>query len=224
MKHVIVQKLQKKTQIDMRMCVFNSSKNKGFNTRKAQSGIIMFITLISLVVMLLASIALVRSTDTSMLIAGHLSFRRDITNQAERAIPAIRAVFQGTGALSTVNSRNSDSIGANYYATIQSSNAFGIPNALLDTGSVTYNTNVISDPTTAVTVRYLIDRMCLPTTPNAPASSANCGLTLSVSNQSCGSQDCITAKGPDVPIYRISVRATGPRNTETYMQSTFTVN
>ncbi|MBC7787372.1 MAG: hypothetical protein H7Z18_08035 [Methylophilaceae bacterium] len=224
MKQVYPLQLQKKTQISMQPYLHSSLKNKGLSSRKTQSGIIMFITLISLVVMLLSSIALVRSTDTSMLIAGHLSFRRDITNQAERAIPAIRVIFQGTGALSTVNSRNSDQISANYYATIQSSNAFGIPNALINTGSATYNTNVISDATSGVTVRYLIDRMCLPTTANAPASAANCGLTLSVTDNSTSGPDAVTAKGPDIPIYRISVRATGPRNTETYMQSTFTVN
>ena len=51
---------------------------------RRQAGVVMIITLIALVALLAASIALVRSFDSSMLQAGGLAFKRDLVNQGER--------------------------------------------------------------------------------------------------------------------------------------------
>lgn len=195
---------------------------------KRQTGIVMLITLIALVIMLLASIALIRSTDTNLLVSGHLSFKRDVVNQAERTIPVIKQLFSTTstpvGVLSTAVSRQQDLVASNYFATIQASNGFGIPTSLLDTSSAVF-TNLAATISgaagTGITIHYMIDRMCLAAgVPN----TTSCSISKSTSDPTGqNKQSSGKPAGVDTPIYRISIRATGPRNTEAYIQSTFTV-
>ena len=52
-----------------------------------ERGVIMVITLIALVVLMIGGIALIRSFDTSMLLAGNLAFRRDLVNQGSERWP-----------------------------------------------------------------------------------------------------------------------------------------
>ncbi len=182
------------------------------STRHAQSGVIMLVALISLVIMLLASIALIRSTDANLMAAGNLSFRRDVVNQAERAIPQIVTIFT-TGALSTDAARIADSPANNYSATILAGNTLGIP-----TGLSTMGTNLITNVASGIQIQYLIDRMCLS---NGPVTPVNCSLSKPISNQTGSKGGGAGVQGGDPPIYRISIHATGPRNTETYIQTTF---
>jgi len=188
------------------------------NPNIKQSGIVMIVTLIALAILLLASVALIRSTDANMMIAGHLSFKRDIVNRTERAIPVVRTAFT-TGALTTSLARQVDVPNANYYSTILASNANGIPNVLLD--SVAFDTalpnNNIVDPIGQVTIRYVIDRMCLAP---GPISSTSCSLS-STSTDLNGNPDP-KAAGATRALYRISMRVSGPRNTEAFIQTTVT--
>lgn len=186
--------------------------------RQTQLGVILPITLISLLILLIASVALIRSTDTSLLIAGQIGFKRDAVNQGERAIPMLRAMFDVGGILSNVSSREKHHESSNYFATIQPSNASGIPLQLL--GNSFGTSNAITNDAARITVRYLIDRMCLT---EGAVSNNNC-TTLSSSTDIGG--DALSlgegkATGIALPIYRISIRATGPRNTEVFLQSTF---
>ena len=75
-----------------------------------QSGFVMIVTLLALVIMLLASVALIRSTDTNLVIAGNMAFKRDLINQAERAIPVIQTTFL-SGALQNAVQRNINVLG-----------------------------------------------------------------------------------------------------------------
>jgi len=188
--------------------------NKSLRPLKQQAGIVMLVTLICLVILMLASVALVRSTDTNLVIAGNMAFKRDVVNQAERAIPTIKTLFTG-GALFDATVRQNDLVSNNYYASIQTNNSKGIPNVLM---AVTDgNANNILDTNAQIIVRYVIDRMCLSTGPVSPTS---CSLSKSTTNPGGGGNNP-PVPGPDVPVYRISIRATGPSNTEAFVQSTF---
>ena len=61
--------------------------------RRAQQGVVLFIALIILVAMTLAGIALMRSVDTNVLIAGNLAFRQANTMYADTGVEAARAWF-----------------------------------------------------------------------------------------------------------------------------------
>ena len=62
-----------------------------------QKGVTLMITLIMLVVMTLSAIALIRSTDTSNLIAGNVAFQQGATNSAQQGIQ------QGLSDLASLN-------------------------------------------------------------------------------------------------------------------------
>lgn len=179
-----------------------------------QTGFVMIVTLIALVIMLLASVALIKSTDANLQIAGNMAFKRDLINQAERTIPNIQARFKASGALSGDVSRESDNPANNYSATILASNNSGIPQVLLDMD--TNANNIQPSDGSNVLIRYVIDRMCLST---GPADDKYC--TLAVSNSAIGGSDPKAPGGQRFPVYRITIRATGPRNTEAYMQTTY---
>jgi type IV pilus assembly protein PilX len=192
------------------------SQYKEANLKKQQAGVVLIVTLIALVIMLLASVALIRSTDTNLLIAGNMAFKRDLINQAERVIPQIKTRLS-TGALSSESAKQTDLTTQNYYATTQASNASGIPNVLLALAD--NNTNNIVDASLDIRVRYVIDRMCLDT---GEATESKC--TLAGSSSDGNGQGVLggpKSGGVNYPVYRITLWATGPRNTQAYVQTTY---
>lgn len=189
-----------------------------------QAGVVLFITLIALVVMLIASVALIRSTDTNLLVSGSLAFKRDVINQAERSMPTIRDKFL-IGALSSGVAKQTDRIATdNYYATILPSNSQGVPNILLNTATfdAAMPSNNIVYTAGGITIRYVVDRMCVAGTVEVSAGSC----TISKPGTDFGG-DAFNIEnkltGEDGVVYRISLRATGPKNTEAFLQSTFTI-
>lgn len=188
-----------------------------------QQGVVLPITLVALLILLIASVALIRSTETNLMISGNMAFRRDLVNQAERALPVVQTIFD-TGALSNPQAREADLQASNFFASRQTSNASGIPNQLLNTTTfdAQFASNNIADNTTQITIRYLIDRICLAA---GPVTTSNC--TRTTQNTDTGGDatnlGLEKANGNDTPIYRLSIRATGPRNTEAFFQYTFTL-
>ena len=195
---------------------------------KFQSGVVLIVTLIALVLLMIASVALIKSTESTSLIAGSIGFKRDMVNQAERAMPTIRTRFI-TGTLSNEATRNANLASANYSAFILPTDAKGLPTVLANTASfdTTYSTNNITDSDAVITVRYVIDRMCFAA---GSVNATNCILGTSVTDvggnikgiQGVGGSGG-KVSGSDRALYRISMRVSGPRNAETYMQSTFTI-
>lgn len=186
--------------------------------KKSQSGVVLVVALMALVIMLLASVALIRSTNTNLLIAGNMAFKRDLINQAERAIPVIKAKLITGGVLGGELTRHNNLISNNYYATIQANNPSGIPNVLFAVAD--NNANNITDAASGVTVRYVIDRMCLAT--GEPIEKTCTMGGFSGNGAGCSSIPCVGPGGINYPVYRITLRITGPRNTESYLQTTYT--
>jgi len=179
-----------------------------------QQGLVLIVTLLALMILLLASVALIRSTDSSLNIAGTMAFKRDLINQAERALPQIQQAFL-TGALSTELSRLSDSPGNNYYASVQATNASGIPNVLFAVDGANAN-NIKTTDGSNIEIRYVIDRICLA--PNK-VDAKKC--TLAANNETKGREPGEDPISTYYPVYRLTLRAIGPKNTESYMQATF---
>jgi type IV pilus assembly protein PilX len=184
----------------------NLSSYQSFRVK--QNGLVLIVTLLALLILLLASVALIRSTDTNLQIAGNMAFKMDAMNQAERAVPQIQQLFK-TGALSGKTARYQNSTANNYYATVQASNESGIPNVLFTT-----NTNQITGAG-GVTIRYVIDRMCLDV---GAVSTQKCALASSDVGGGGGIEGEF---GSTYPVYRMTLQATGPKNTEAYLQATF---
>lgn len=206
------------------------------HARGSQRGIVLIFALITLVILLIGAVAISRSINASQFAIGNIGFKRDLTNQGERALQIALDAVRAGGALATVSTRNTDLQAANYKASLLASNAQGIPNALLsdtDFAAVGVSTNDITVSDMGVTIRYVIDRV-------ASASGACSTSTCTLANQNVfggSSSEWINSQTnsgsvnnanpsavPQQPIYRITLRVTGPRNTMSFFQSTFTTN
>lgn len=185
-------------------------------------GFILPVALVALLVIMIASVGLIRSTDTSLQVSGKLAFKQDAVNQAERATEKVKALFE-TGALTNVVDREQDQLAQNYYASIQVRQANGLPDILLDTSAFDglFSANNIVDSSSQITVRYVIERLCFAagevTLTNCITSTLNSDIGGDA--QSLGNQGKVL--GIETPVYRISVRVTGPLNTNAFMQSEF---
>lgn len=189
------------------------------SVRRQQSGFIMVITLVCLVLMLIAAVALTRSSTNTLLQAGNFAFKRDLLNQAERGLA--KAVYElNSGALlaSEVN-RRTDQLTANYSATQLESNAQGIPKVLINNSTYTSSGMSLADftdSTAGITIRTVIDRQC---SSSGAFSSTNCVSIAEESNAAqSGTARLKRIKADARPTYRITVRITGPRNTQAFQQ------
>jgi hypothetical protein len=192
--------------------------------RGAQHGVVLLMVLVSIVILLLAAVALVHSTGTGLFAAGNLGFRRDLVNQSGRAISAAMTQF------ATVSDVTNDLATANYSSTVLPADGFpsgssstpthGIPKVLMNPSSFdsTYPNGKIFDATTQVTLRYVIDRLC---TTSGPPDPSTCMVSSTVSDKG-GTNWLTKAGGSSTPVYRISVLLIGPRNTQAFVQTTFT--
>lgn len=200
-------------------------------TARKQRGVVMLFGLIALAIMLIGAAAMVRSISTSMLNAGNLGFKRDLTNQGERAVTSVMALLQ-TGALNSETARQSSDSARNYSAIMLASNAQGLPNALVSDSTFTgigTGSNDITITDQAVTVRYLVDRLCVNT---GVAASNHCSMaddpnptggsgseTIRAEDSSAGGAGAVGQR----VVYRVSIRVTGPRSTQAFFQTTLSL-
>jgi type IV pilus assembly protein PilX len=185
-----------------------------------QRGVTLVIALIALVVLTGGAIALTRSTNVSLRMAGNLAFKRDLVNQGERAVAAALADLTTGGALASEPTRQANAATRNYSATLLPSSAQGIPNVLLnDTAFGAAFTRADITDANGLTMRYVIDRQC------SAGGSYDVGTCQAVTTKPPGQAgDNIDSDKPTGsvtrPVYRISVRITGPRGVQTYTQTT----
>lgn len=186
---------------------------------RRERGVILLFTLVALAVVLVAGISLVRATDASLLLAGNLAFRQDLVNQAERGMARAIGQFRTGGALEAESTRQAHAPAANYSATRLASSPQGIPNLLLSDAAFTaagMTGTDFTDTASGVTVRVVIDRLCAAT--GDPAATA-CA-TASTEGDNAADDRYRQVRTETQTVYRISVRATGPRRTQAFFQTT----
>lgn len=198
----------------------------GFGAR-AQRGVVLFIALIVLAAMTLASVALVRSVDTATLGAGNIAFKQSATQAAERAVAAAMAKFATLptlGPLATGTTAQNHQAADNYCASLLPTDPRGVPLVLLGTPATvdTNNKACDSQPLAAAnkilitptqeTLRYVIERLC-------PAIGApnqdTCNVAQVIPGGGSGTEAHL---GANKPLYRVTVRVDGPRNTLHFTQ------
>jgi hypothetical protein len=185
-----------------------------FHGPARQRGVVLFVALIAMLLLSLAGIALVRSVETSLGVAGNLGFRHTSIAPVNQAIEqAIEDVFK-TGAVNT----SGDDMLHNYFSQLQPGESrVGLP-ALLqgdyDTMKAAYAAKVTNpewlDPVSGTELRWVVERMC-----NAPAVSdkeiiGHCDILppkvpSAGTDNKCVVEPCLTL--PPIPVFRITVRA-----------------
>jgi type IV pilus assembly protein PilX len=196
-----------------------------FASAARQRGVVLIFSLIVLLILAIGAVAILRSVNSSLLSAGNLAFHRDLVNQGEQAVSNVMTEFK-TNAPPLSGATTADLPAANYKSTELPTNAQGVPLALLDDTAgpngflsigVAAN-DIVPSATSQVTIRYVIDRLCTLT---GTASSPNCVQSTGLPTGGTANHNTAVAP-PSATVYRISVRVTGPRNTQTFLQTTFT--
>jgi Tfp pilus assembly protein PilX len=198
--------------------------------RAAQRGAVLFITLIVLVAMTLAAIALVRSVDTTTLVAGNLAFHQSTTHYGDKGIESAITWMTAAGTDLTVDGQGYIAAGADTTASptvnprLDGQNGYAGPPQVESWDhywSYLAGSNKVRSlgvDASGNTVSYVIHRLCL----NAGiATGASCTPTppLTAGQGSSKSAGNIALNYSSQVYYRITVRVDGPKNTVSYVQS-----
>jgi type IV pilus assembly protein PilX len=209
--------------------VKHSLKNMHANVQK---GFVLFIALIALVAMSLAAAALIRSVDSSVLVAGNLAFKQSATLAAETSIEvATQALVNQAFPLNSASPAHGyfptvtmDKASANFLDLtndgVWAANGRQITQATV--GGSAANTNGIGANNLDIggnSIRYITQRMCR----DAAATDCLFGRATSQGNSkgSDGLNDGHSPLGTTAttsPVYRITSRVDGPKNTVSYIQ------
>ncbi|MFO1413289.1 MAG: hypothetical protein U1F10_05145 [Burkholderiales bacterium] len=184
----------------------------------AQSGLVMIVVLIALAIMALAGVALLRSIDAATAVTGNVAF-----SQAS-LLPANQAVEEAVAALfekETISNVNADMAAENYFATRQDGDdARGIP-AKLQSKSAAATLAKHLDGGNGNDIHYVIERLCAKGVPATPSRADLVQYCDMMPPKPAGTTTMETDKIelPRVPLFRVTVRVDGPRNTVSFMQA-----
>jgi type IV pilus assembly protein PilX len=197
---------------------------------RRQRGIVLFIALIVMVAMTLAAIALIRSVDTTNTAVGNLAFRQSSILPANFAVErAAASLFAdvNNGKITLIADLTKDDLTHNYYATYRrTDNKIGVP-ADLQTKTLAGPTGNLKAPqftdNADNVITYVIERMCDDKSAVKPgdgiASLTWCDMMPPKQNPGTTVNDPELIKFPPVPIYRVTVRVDGPKNTASFLQA-----
>lgn len=180
-----------------------------------QRGVVLVISLIVLVALSLAGIAMVRSTDTGTVISGNAAFRMGALQAVDTGVEAAFTATTATAGFQAQPTTAVSTTGGQYFPVIQAdANADGIPD-LSWTGlpATTVNGNE---------VRWAVERLC---SQNIAATqpdliTQNCAVVPGLPNMSFKAGTIAPNNSIQSVAYRVTVRVTGPKNTVVYSQST----
>lgn len=165
----------------------------------------MFIALMALVIMMMGVLAVMRSIDSATGIAGNIGFRQQGVAATDIAVEAATTWLVGAGNLN--NSIPADG----YYATQD----FGIINDDILKFDWSANGRKLGDQN-GYQLWYVIHRLCSAAGAPEPGICTDSGNTLTQDSDT-GETVPLTSGGL-TPLYRITARALGPRNSESVVQ------
>ena len=175
------------------------------NTRRtSQSGVTMLVVLVLLSVMLLGGLALARMSEVGTLASGNATFRETSVQASE---VGVNTAYAAVVALTNENADN----GGWYRALTLATDANGLPNVDW-TGTPTVQVGPYN-------VNYVVDRVCQGALPVSDP------LRQCLVKQVPQIESATDREKPDPPTarqFRITVRVTGPKNTQAWVQSMMT--
>lgn len=212
---------------------------------RTQTGLVLFFALLALAVMSIAAVALIRSVDTNALLSGNMVYRQSASTASNVALEGIAENIAKNVPLA-VSTVHHPALG--YYANCSrfdtQPNALVCDGSRLTTMEWNNdNSSLVPSQTDGNAeihngkdrqgneIRYVIERMCNYSEAEINAGigisdGSRCMMASSPSNgQNCSHnvanlelfQRCIASS--DTPLYRVTLRIAGPKNTLTFMQS-----
>jgi len=181
--------------------------------RSRQRGYMLMLVMVALVAMMISAVALIRSMDTSQLVAGNLASRNATMHSADvgvqQAVTWIQAQ-SATGAL------NNDAANLGYYAE-EAEESWNSASFWSTCTSCTAHDNAGNN------VYWVINRMCkLAGSPNGTGNYCS-SLNGSAANGGSYSSDAINFTGSPKYFYRITIQVVDGRNNATLSQAFVTL-
>lgn len=197
-------------------------RGTGAGLRRRQQGVVLFIALIVLVALMLASISLVRSVDTANVIAGNLAFKQATVQAADYGIETATAELPnivGGGGGTDILPAATGPEKYWYFATRRVTDPYGVPTlGMAPNGAATpidWNNVPIARAVAGNDVRIVVERLCLDPIVDQATSCFNEGKT--------GGGTKAVGKEPFASVtslyYRVTAHVTGPRNTISIVQA-----
>jgi type IV pilus assembly protein PilX len=203
----------------------NGRRRTAWHARPGQRGVVVLITLLAMVIMLVGAAGMLRAYTASVNVTSHAAIKRDLGNQAERAM-AVALQLLDTGGLAAEPEREADAPGMNYSAAMLATNVQGIPLALLDEAlfaavGTAGNDIVVADQ--GVRVRWVMDRLCSAAGPVSALGVQGCSMAPTPDSRGGSASDPVVATQQAQALYRVSIRVDGPRRTQAFFQSTLSL-
>lgn len=191
--------------------------------QRKQHGIVLIIALIVMASMTLAAIALVRSVDTSVLVAANLAFRQSATLAGDTGLRDATTWLTTNAGGTTLHSDIFDADDS-YWASAQNAPPAFDPLTYdweSNNNSHCVITGCLADAA-GNTVRYVIHRLCdlagNPLSVQCVRPPATSGSTNN-STKGVVSAGTMAIGSTATAYYRITVKIAGPRNTNSYVQA-----
>ena len=189
-----------------------------------QGGAVLFIALIVLVALMLASIAVIRSVDTANVIAGNAAFKQATVQAGDIGVET--AVAELPNIVATIlDSDVTPAPGGGtywYYATRREADVYGVPTtkqagAAGAATPIDWNGVPVSTTVAGNAVQVVIDRLCLGPAPVTDIES-NCFYEGDAAGGTKKVGGTVFTSVTTV-FYRVTARVAGPRNTVSIVQA-----
>ncbi|MES2830401.1 MAG: hypothetical protein V4695_00225 [Pseudomonadota bacterium] len=199
--------------------------------RSEQRGIVLFVALIALVLLGVASIALVRTFGAGASISGNIAFKQAATQAGDIGVELAFNALK----TSILPAKAETNIPFQYYALMQPSDAAGVPRPKV--GGVArpidwktypcYGANadpaqppIQCDDESSYRIQYVIDRQCVSPSDTLPVADIDkqciIGPGEDIGSHRAGN---VVFAPPATVFYRVTVNIRGPRNTTSLVQA-----
>lgn len=197
-------------------CQMHSIRQQPMQGREA--GIVLFIALVTMVLLMLAALATLRSVDSTTMMTGNLAFREATTQVADYGTESARRWL-----IANASNLANDNPSFGYHAFIspqfnpkaQSNSYWENTDAVTLASNTTQQGGTIPD---GYTVYYTIHRMCETAGSNVSCFNVQGGNVVG-SNNNAASYGSYTPEGAGTPYYQVTTRVVGPRNSVSYVQT-----
>lgn len=185
--------------------------------RRRQSGVVLVISLIVLVALTLAGIALVRSTDTGNLISGNMAFRMAALQAVDTGVEAAFAGITGASGFAAAPTVEATTAKGKYSPILLAdvSPSDGVPD--VDWSGLP-GTDVSGN-----TVRWIVERMCSENVSAPSDLEARCSVVPNALTMSFKQGELTPSANALSVAYRVTIRVEGPKNTIVVSQSVITM-
>jgi type IV pilus assembly protein PilX len=175
---------------------------RSFTHPHQQRGVSLFVVLVLLIIMMIAGVALFRSTDIAALIAGNTATKQAATQVGNIGLVEIqKKIVDQTLTAGTPG----------YTETALAVDANGIP---VPAGNVDWTPETPTDAGNGFGYQYIVEKLC-----NADGVCTQSRIGSEGSN--LGDERMPDPPQTIVDLYRVTIKITGPRNTETHVQALY---